>query len=156
MNTVWSSLFQKRFLSVRLVNWLAALMLGVTALGLYKAKIEAAEARERIADLRADIVEHQRAVSVLRAEVAHLERADRLKDLSRTYLQMNPLEAQQEVMLNEALHNLGVAQSPAAIQTAPTDTRPLQTRPTPPKPAPFGLAQVQVQTPAYGVEGADE
>lgn len=94
---VFATLFQNRFLSFRLVNWMAAIMLAVLAVTLYKAKVEASEAKERIAKLNVELLVHQQAVSILRAEIAHLESSDRLQALSKNYLTLQPLKPKQEV-----------------------------------------------------------
>ena len=89
-------LFEMRVYNIRLVNLIATGVLATLALGLYMAKMRAAEARDTITTLRAQLLEDRRAITVLRAEIAHLEQPDRLKYLAQTYLGLAPREARQE------------------------------------------------------------
>lgn len=117
------SVFEKRYYNVRLVNIIAAGVLAAVALGLYMAKIKAAEARETITVLRAKLLEDRRATSVLRAEIAHLEEPDRLKYLAQTYLGLTPREARQEPGADKLVETIekaqGVEKKPEAVSPPP-------------------------------------
>ncbi len=70
---------------------LAALaVIGVLAVGLYKAKTDALRARDRIETLRADVSEAERAVEALRAETQMLESPARLESQARERLGLEP------------------------------------------------------------------
>lgn len=130
-------LFERRIYNIRVVNIVAAGVLAVLALGLYMAKMQAAEDRDEIAGLRAQLLEHRRAITVLKAEIAHLEEPDRLKYLAQTYLGLSPREARQEpgqtglVASIEAAEAKGV-HAPAPVQaaakpaSAPAPTQPVE------------------------------
>jgi len=91
---------------IRALNAIALIAACALAIGLYRAKSEAQDARERVEALQAEITEQRRAVAVLRAEIAYLERPERLRALSRKYLGLESLKPGQELDLEAVLMKL--------------------------------------------------
>ena len=73
--------------------WLiAAILIGC---GLYQLKYEVQAKEERLVRLNRQIQQEQEAIHVLNAEWAFLNRPDRLADLSKRHLELNPVEPTQ-------------------------------------------------------------
>jgi len=91
---------------IRALNVIALGLAALLAVALYKAKSEAQDARERIDALQAQIMDERRAAAVLRAEIAYLERPERLRALAGKYLGLESMEPDQQLELEEALMRL--------------------------------------------------
>jgi cell division protein FtsL len=63
------------------------------AFGLYWAKAEAQSARETVVSLQKEVEQEQRAVRTLEAEVAWMERPDRLEATAREKMGLVPISA---------------------------------------------------------------
>lgn len=91
---------------IRALNTIALVFACVLAVALYRAKTEAQDAKERVEMLQVEIMEERRATAVLRAEIAYLERPERLRALARKYLGLETLGPEQEVDLETVLMKL--------------------------------------------------
>ena len=92
------------------------------AFALYWAKAEAQSARELVVSLQMDVDKERRAVRTLEAEVAWMERPDRLEATARTKMGLTPATAQNTIGLADldAVAPLPVAPLPdAQLQTVP-------------------------------------
>ena len=94
----------------RAINMIALAAAIVLAIGLYRAKTEAQAARFHVEELQAQIAEERRATAVLRAEIAYLERPERLRELAERFLEMDAMQAGQERDLEEILPALDPAE----------------------------------------------
>lgn len=103
---------------IRAVNSIALIIAAVLAVALYRAKTEAHDARERVANLAVMVEEERRQAAVLRAEIAFLERPERLRVLAQRHLGLEPTDPAQEVVLEEVLLALGAVD---AAPQSPTD-----------------------------------
>jgi len=88
--------FNHRTRGFRTINVLFASALLVLAVGVNLAKTFAGKERTQIGRVERDIGKEKDRIRVLEAEVAHLEQPERLERLSRAYLAMEPVQAQQE------------------------------------------------------------
>ena len=116
-----SLLFAKRWRGFRTVNLWACVVAVVLALGVYAFKADAGKESARIKEVSEQIQDERRAVTLLRAEVAHLEQPERLERLSIAYLGLKPQDARREAPpegLTEVAHR--VEQGPSASAPAPT------------------------------------
>ncbi|MGE0594979.1 MAG: hypothetical protein AB7P07_01325 [Hyphomonadaceae bacterium] len=76
-------------LSRRSLHLIAALVIVALAIGLYKAKTDAARAEAHVRDLRSQIAETEADMRALRAEIAHLESPARVEDLAGRHLELD-------------------------------------------------------------------
>ena len=110
-------LFTRRVWGFRLIDVMGVGLLIALILSVYLAKTFAGRERGEIARVEGDIsVEHQR-VRLLQAEVAHLERPDRIAHLSRTYLGLGPVKFTHEIA-PEALSSV-LSATPPTSREAP-------------------------------------
>jgi cell division protein FtsL len=70
----------------RALQVLAGCVIAALAIGLYKAKTDAAAARAHVRQLQADIDTAQADLRALRAEIAHLESPARVENLAERHL----------------------------------------------------------------------
>lgn len=114
---------------IRALNTIGLVAAMVLAVALYRAKTDAHEARQRLDSLTVMIEDERRAASVLRAEIAFLERPERLRMLAARYLGLEPTDPSREVSLEQTLLALGVpaedAPRYAAIAPGPTPAEPV-------------------------------
>jgi cell division protein FtsL len=80
------------------------------AAGLYWAKIEGQVARERLTALEQQIQQDRRAVRTLEAEIAFLERPDRLETAATETLGLVPIESARRVALGDVPSALAKAE----------------------------------------------
>jgi cell division protein FtsL len=90
------SLITLRFWGFRLLDVIGLGLLIALILSVYLAKTIAGRERTEIASVERQIVEEQQRIRLLQAEVAHLERPDRLERLSVSYLNLAPIQAARE------------------------------------------------------------
>lgn len=64
----------------------AALLIAALAIGLYKAKTDAARTEAHVRDLQSQIEESEADLRALRAEIAHLESPGRIETLAQDHL----------------------------------------------------------------------
>ena len=134
---------------IRALNTIGLVAAMVLAVALYRAKTDAHEARQRLDQLAVMIEDERRAASVLRAEIAFLERPERLRALAARYLGLEPADPDQEMSLERTLLALGVppqettryaAVAPGAAPAAPVEApAPVQTPVQ--EPAPVRVAE---------------
>jgi hypothetical protein len=101
----------------------------VFALALYWAKAEAQAAREQVVTLQDEVETQRRAVRILEAEVAYIERPDRLEATARTQMGLVPLVASQTANLSDL-----DAIAPIAAPLAPVPAAPVPVAPADPAP----------------------
>lgn len=89
-----------RFVNICLVLGLAAL-----ATVIYQVKYEARSLDEKIALLERQIEEERDSLAVARAEWSLLNRPERIERLAKKYLELNPANPQQIVILDEVTEN---------------------------------------------------
>ena len=111
-----SHLFSQRVRGFRLIDLMALTLLLALALGVYAFKTLAGAESADIADVRTQIVQEEKRVRLLRAEIAHLEDPTRIERLSTQYLGLAPVDPKHETT-PEALPQ--IAGQPAAPQPAP-------------------------------------
>jgi cell division protein FtsL len=73
-------------MSRRQVHIVAAILIVVLAIGLYKAKSDAAQAQAHVRDLQTKIEDAEADMRALRAEIAHLESPARVESLAERHL----------------------------------------------------------------------
>jgi cell division protein FtsL len=108
-----SNLFGQRIRGFRVVDLLALIVLLALAFGVYAFKTFAGAESADIAVVQHQIVDEQKRVRLLRAEIAHLEDPSRIERLSTQYLNMKPVDAKREAA-PEALPQ--IAGQPAAAK----------------------------------------
>jgi len=107
-----SNLYAQRWRGFRTVNVWACAVAVVLALGVYAFKANAGKESAQIKEIDQQIQTERKAVSVLRAEVAHLEQPERLERLSVSYLGLQPQDARKESAvegLSELSHHTAAA-----------------------------------------------
>ena len=112
-----ATLFKRRVRGFRLVDLLALAFLLVLAFTVYAFKTFAGRESADINDVQRQIVEEQKRVRLLRAEIAHLEDPTRLARLSTQYLGLKPVAAKREATL-EALPEIAAPKPAAPAATA--------------------------------------
>lgn len=135
------SLLTKRIRGVRVLDMIGLGLLITLILSVYLAKTIAGRERTEIASVERQIdAEHER-IRLLQAEVSHLERPDRIEQLSTSYLGMAPVNAKRETTpenLAEAVRqpvNIAAAapHELAALAAEPASAEPPQVPPATPK-----------------------
>lgn len=101
------NLFDRRYRGFRVVNFAAAGVLLILALGVYLAKTEAGREASAIAKVERQIALEKTQIRMLQAEVAALERPDRISRLSSDYLGLVPPDAKHEASPEKLLEIAG-------------------------------------------------
>jgi hypothetical protein len=96
MSLVWFFLFNRRVRGFRVIEIAACGCLAVLVLGVYLTKAAAGREGAAIVTINREILEEQRHLRLLRAELAHLEQPERLESLSSRYLALAPVAATRE------------------------------------------------------------
>ena len=107
-------LFQTRIRGFRLAELAAFGCLTLLVFGVYFSKAHAGGETARIGDVEQSIVEEQRRVRLLNAEVAHLEEPARIERLSQQYLGLTPIDAKRETQPDNLMEIARQAASPKA------------------------------------------
>jgi cell division protein FtsL len=81
-----------RFFNLFLISCLVS-----AAIGVYSIKYEATLQAEKVAKLRREITQERSALGALRAEWAHLSQPERLEELARKHLDLQPMRVEQIV-----------------------------------------------------------
>ncbi len=89
-----------------------AAILGLTAFGTYTLKHDVEQTAQDLRALKAQIADEYDTINILNAEWAHLNRPERLHELARRYLPLQPLDGSQIVPLRDV---------PAALRTPPEE-----------------------------------
>jgi hypothetical protein len=105
-----SGLFNHRVRGFRVVELGGLAVLIVLVLAVYLAKAGAGGKRADIDRVQDQIVDEKARIRLLDAEVANLERPERLEALSGRYLDMQPISAKHEVQA-DALPDIALAPS---------------------------------------------
>ncbi len=92
---------------IRALNVIGLVLAMALAVGLYRAKTEAHAAREHLDRLAAMVETERRASATLRAEIAFLERPERLRALAARHLGLEPADSSREMPLEQVLLALG-------------------------------------------------
>lgn len=90
------SLITRRLWGFRVLDMFALGALIALVLSVYLAKTIAGGERSEIASVERQIDDEHDRIRLLQAEVAHLERPDRLEQLSVSYLHLAPIQAARE------------------------------------------------------------
>lgn len=94
--------FQTQAEAARRLTWFLLLLLGVALMvALYYVKTRAQSARADANQLARQIHNEKAAISVLRAEIAHLESPDRIKRLSEVQLGLAPTLTDQMLTVDD-------------------------------------------------------
>ena len=112
------NLLERRLLGFRTLDVALAVFLVALILGVYLAKTLAGGERGQIAAAERRIAEERQRIVLLEAEVAHLERPDRLTALSRAYAGLGPVAAGREITPQGLADALQSPQAPAAVAPA--------------------------------------
>ena len=108
------SLLEKRYRGFRVINFAALGVLLVLALGVYLAKTGAGREASQIKTIERQITAERREIRRLQAQVASLERPDRIEKLSTSYLGLAPPDAKHEAT-PETLHVLAAPRRAAPV-----------------------------------------
>jgi len=99
--------FTRRVRGFRIVDLMALTVLLTLAFGVYAFKIFAGRQSSDAAAVQVQIVQEQRRIRLLDAELAHLEDPDRIERLSSQYLGFKPVDVHRETTA-EALPQIAV------------------------------------------------
>lgn len=116
------SLLDRRLLGFRTLDVFLAVFLVALILGVYLAKTLAGGERGRIAAAERQIAQERQRIVLLEAEVAHLERPERLTALARAYAGLGPVAANREITpqgLADALQSPQPPSATVAVAAAP-------------------------------------
>ncbi|HEX5379327.1 MAG TPA: cell division protein [Phenylobacterium sp.] len=91
------SLLTHRIRGFRVLDMIAMGLLIALVLSVYLAKTIAGRERTEIATVERQIAAEHDRIRLLQAEVSHLERPDRIEQLSVSYLGLAPINARREV-----------------------------------------------------------
>ncbi|WP_397396594.1 cell division protein [Phenylobacterium sp.] len=125
------SLLDRRLLGFRAIDVLLFLVLVGLILGVYLAKTLAGRERGQIATVERKIAQERDRIVLLEAEVAHLERPERLAAMARAYGGLAPAASGHEIppeRLAEALQSplpsvpAAAAAAAVAVQPLPAET----------------------------------
>jgi cell division protein FtsL len=111
-------LFDQRVRGFRIVELSGLGVLLVLVLAVYLSKAGAGGERADIDDVQQQIVKQQLRIRLLKAEVANLERPERLKALSSEYLGLQAVPAKHEVPA-DALPDIALIQKAKVVTPAP-------------------------------------
>lgn len=134
-------IFRRRMFGFRIIEMAAFACVVALAFGVYLAKTDAGRERSRIAMVERQIVEEQRKLKLLRAEVAHLEQPERLGALSTAHLGLQAQDGTKDALV-ETLPDIA---RPAEKTDAASKPSPLLPKPEAPPQTP---ARISAQTPA--------
>ena len=114
------SLLSARFRGFRVVNLLGLTVLLVIALGSYALKTFAGAQDAGAATIEDQILQEQKRIRMLKAEISRLGAPQRVADLSRQYLNLGPLDPRHEITADAlpAAAAAGQLPSPAAAKPA--------------------------------------
>ena len=123
------SLLDRRLLGFRTVDVLLFVVLVALILGVYLAKTLAGRERGQIASVERKITQERDRIVLLEAEVAHLERPERLSAMARSYAGLAPAPPGHEITpqgLADALQSpqpaVPAAAPGAAVPPLPAET----------------------------------
>ncbi len=109
-----SSLFTQRVRGFRVIDLGALIVLLALALGVYAFKTLAGAESADIADVQTQIVQEQKRVRLLHAEIAHLEDPSRIERLSTQYLGFKPVDPKRESSIEALPQVASLVEKPQA------------------------------------------
>lgn len=109
------NLLERRLLGFRALDVGLAVFLVALILGVYLAKTLAGGERGQIATAERQIVQERQRIVLLEAEVAHLERPERLSALARGYAGLGPTPSNREITPQGLADALQSPQPPAVL-----------------------------------------
>lgn len=115
---ILSQIFSPRVRGFRIVEVAMLCVLLTLMLVVYLAKTLGGTERADIAQIERDIGEERQRVRLLQAEVAYLEKPERLERLARTYLGMEPVKADHEAKV-ETLTEIALREAPRTVVAPP-------------------------------------
>ncbi len=86
---------------IRITTIFLCMLLAAAAFGRYRAEVSVRELHEDIEDIEASMVDEQRAVQMLRAEIAYLENPERLAKVAAAKTDLRPSSSDQIVNARE-------------------------------------------------------
>jgi len=110
------SLFQTRFRGFRIIDLSAFGCLAVLVLSVYAFKANQGGENARMEDVDDQIASEQRQIRVLDAELAHLEKPERLERLSVQYLGLGPTSAKHETSADSLIDISRQAETAKAVR----------------------------------------
>jgi hypothetical protein len=115
-----SKVFQSRFRGFRIIDLSAFGCLAVLVLSVYAFKANQGGENARMEDVDDQITAEQREIRVLQAQLAHLEKPERLEQLSVRYLGLAPTNAKHETSIDALIDVSREAEAtkPAALKNA--------------------------------------
>ncbi len=125
-------LFEKRFRGFRIIEIAAFSCLILLVLGVYFSKAHAGHETAEIGDVDQQIIDTQRHVRLLSAELAHLEQPARIEQLSQQYLGLAPISAKHETPDTGLMEIARQASEPAALVGKTSTTSAPHKPPSPP------------------------
>ncbi|MGF1463669.1 MAG: hypothetical protein ACFB2Z_10990 [Maricaulaceae bacterium] len=99
---------------MRFFNILAFLPAAALVVAVYLAKSDTVESAQTAAELQGRLAEVRRDIGVLQAEIAYLERPERIRELAKRHLGLEPLDARHQKGLSEAALLLEPDEDPSA------------------------------------------
>lgn len=114
---ILASVFNRRLRGFRVVDLLALAVVAVLAMGSYVFTTFAGAQNAGIASVETQIVQEEKRVRLLRAEIAHLEDPSRIERLSTLYLGLQPVDPKHEIAPG-ALAQIILAQTTVPAATA--------------------------------------
>jgi cell division protein FtsL len=140
---ILGGVFSRRLRGFRVVDLLALAVLLALALGSYAFKTFAGAQSADTAGVQSQIVQEQKRIRLLQAEIAHLEDPGRVERLATQYLGMTPVDPKQEITA-EALPQV-------ALRGARPIAAPGKVEPAKPSPSPAAAStSAPAQTAASG------
>jgi cell division protein FtsL len=115
---IWSirKVFQSRFRGFRIIDLSAFGCLAVLVLSVYAFKANQGGENARIEDVDDQITNEQRQIRALQAQLAHLEKPERLERLSVQYLGMAPANAKHETSVDALIDISRQAEAAKAVR----------------------------------------
>jgi cell division protein FtsL len=110
---IFASVFNSRLRGFRVIDLLALTVVGVLAVGSYVFTTFAGAQSASISGVQARIVQEEKRIRLLKAEIAHLEDPSRIERLSTQYLGLQPVDPKHDIA-PAALTQVASAPAPAA------------------------------------------
>ncbi|MGV8930144.1 MAG: cell division protein FtsL [Brevundimonas sp.] len=132
MSTALASLNRLYAWKIRGIRWveiIGVMLVAAMVFSVYLAKAGAATESARISDLERQISDNGQRVRLLRAEVARLERPNRLEALSRD-AGLGPVDVHRQATVDK-LSSLAPTPDPRPVVIAPTASAPTSPAPAP-------------------------
>lgn len=86
---------------IKVINLSLAALAVLLFTALVMAQNQAADSRDRLANLQAELVRERGRIVTLEANVAHLEDPEQLRELARLHLGFEPVRSSQEIAIDE-------------------------------------------------------